>query len=215
MGYDNSLITIALADDHQLFLSGLKRILDESGKFTILHTSRNGIQLLSNLALEMPEIIITDLSMPPGLDGEALVRKIKETYPDSKLIVLSMHNEPSVVIPIMKCDVAAYLLKDMNDSDIVHAIQRVRSEGFYWPEPIQMIMKDGLQAKYGNIVEELSEKEILYLKMLCQEKTTDEIASHFEVSRRTLEYYRRTVMEKIDAKSTTGLVIFALKNGIA
>jgi len=215
MNSNNNVISIALADDHQLFLSGLKRILEESGKFQIIHTSRNGNQLLNNLAVSLPDIIISDLSMPPGLDGEALVRKIKSLYPESKLIVLSMHNDPKIVIPIMKCDVGAYLLKDMNDSDIILAIQRVYQEGFYWPETIQMIMRKGLESNHINPVEELSEKEIEYLRMLCQEKTTEEIASTFDVSRRTLEYYRKSIMDKIDAKSTTGLIVFALRNGIA
>jgi|GEM_PF-1186398 len=214
MSETNGLISISLADDHQLFLSGLRRILEESGKFNILHTALSGNQLLNNLEKEIPEIIITDLSMPPGIDGEALVKKIKKLYPDSRVVVLSMHNEPSVVIPIMKCEVSAYLLKDMNDSAIVSAILRVYQEGFYWPEPIQIIMKEGLLMKQGNLADGLTDKEIIYLRMLCQERTTDEIASYFEVSKRTLEYYRRTVMEKIDAKSTTGMVIFALKNGI-
>jgi DNA-binding NarL/FixJ family response regulator len=208
-------ISVALADDHQLFLSGLKRIIEESGKFKVLHTSRSGSQLLANIALEMPDIIISDLSMPPGIDGAVLVEKIKTLYPNSRLVVLSMHNEPDVVVPIMKLDVAAYLLKDMNDSAIIYALERVWSEGFYWPEPIQQIMRAGLQAKFGNLVEELTEREIEYLKLLCKEKTTEEIAAHLDVSRRTIEYYRKTIMEKIDVKSTTGMVVFAIKNGIA
>lgn len=208
-------ISIALADDHQLFLSGLKRIIEESGQYEVLHTSRSGSQLLSNLERVMPDIIITDLSMPPGIDGAALVGKIKTIYPECRLVVLSMHNEPEKVVPIMKLDVSAYLFKDMNDSAIIHALGKVWSEGFYWPEPIQQIMRAGLQSKFGNLVEELTDREIEFLQLLCKEKTAEEIAAHFDVSRRTIEYYRKAIMDKINVKTTTGLVIFAIRNGIA
>lgn len=212
-------IKIALIDDEPLFVEGLTFLFKNVKNIVVTKTATNGYKLLDDLEntseFNFPDIILVDIQMKP-LDGFDLVEMLKKKYSNIKIIILSSHYKTNVVGHMIKLGVSAFIPKNANKKLLITAIESVYEHGIYFSKSDQemLIQFMGSNSKRSifNNNEELSNREIEVLKLICDEYTSQEIADKLFISKRTVEGHRQKVIDKIGAKNTVGLVIYAIAN---
>ncbi|WP_294230689.1 response regulator transcription factor [uncultured Chryseobacterium sp.] len=217
-----SQIKLALVDDEQLILEAVKMLLSSEKDISVVAMANNGpdfLETLENSAPEdFPHIALVDVQMLP-MNGFELVEILKEKYPDLKIIILSSHYKTTILGYMVKLGVAAFLPKNSNRNAFIEAITMVYKNGiFFTPEDHQMIFSYmNSPTKKRTLFEmddELSDREKEVVKLICQECTNNEIAEKLYISPRTVESHRQRIVEKIGAKNTVGIVIYAIINNI-
>lgn len=209
-------IKVAIADDHALFRAGVKTALAARKDIEMIAEADNGMQLLNLLKHIEPDVILLDIQMPI-MDGITTLPEIRKLYPDVKVIILSMHNDHSMISKLMEVGANSYLTKNSDSETIYQAIKTCFEQEFYFNELTNKALLSGLRHKKVDHMQEdvqLSEKELRVLKLMCEEKTTKEIADIVEISPRTVEAIRDKLKTKTGAKSMAGLVMYAVKNNI-
>ncbi|MEE6127911.1 response regulator transcription factor [Chryseobacterium arthrosphaerae] len=218
----SSQIKIALIDDEQLILEGVKMLLSNEKNISVCLTSDNGPDFIENLgrlsAKEFPDIALVDVQMKP-MNGFELVEILKEKYPELKIIILSSHYKTSILGYMVKLGVSAFLPKNSNKKTFIDAITMVDKNGvFFTAEDHQMLFSYmNSTAKKNSLFEtedELSEREKDVVKLICQELTNNEIGEKLFISPRTVESHRQRILEKIGARNTVGIVIYAIVHNI-
>ncbi len=213
-------ITIAVADDHILFRKGLVALLEDFGFVDKIYEASNGLEMLEVLeyAVPMPEIVLLDLRMPV-MDGVETTEKIKDKYPDIKIVILTMQDDEGLIMHMIEKGVSGYLLKNAEPDELEKALLTLMIKDFYFNQKLSEIVMKGLFTKgrkpKGMYFDSLfSEREIEVLQLICEEYTSAEIADKLNVSRRTVESHRNNLIEKSGAKNAAGLVIYAIRNGL-
>jgi DNA-binding NarL/FixJ family response regulator len=165
-----------------------------------------------------PDVVLLDIQMPI-MDGLTTLPEIKKLYPDVKVIMLSMHNDHSMISKMMEIGANSYLTKESGSDMIYDAIRAVYEQDFFFNDLTNKALLSGLRTK--RIAEasmpadvQLTEKEITILKLMCEEKSTKEIADIVDLSPRTVEAIRDKLKTKTGTKSMAGLVMYAVKAGI-
>lgn len=213
----NAIIKVIIADDHALFRSGVKTALSVKKDVDLIAEADNGMQLLNLLKHMEPDVILLDIQMPI-MDGIATLPEIRKMYPHVKVIILSMHNDHSMISKLMEIGANSYLTKNTDSENIYNAIKTCYEQEFYFNELTNKALLTGLRTKRIEpslpLEANLTEKEVTILKMMCEEKTTKEIADIVDISPRTVEAIRDKLKTKTGAKSMAGLVMYAVKNGI-
>ncbi len=213
----NGTIKVIIADDHVLFRAGVKTALSVKKDVELIAEADNGMQLLNLLKHMEPDVILLDIQMPI-MDGIATLPEIRKLYPHVKVIILSMHNDHSMISKLMEIGANSYLTKNSDPENIYNAIRTCYEQEFYFNELTNKALLTGLRTKRiePSLPQEanLTEKETTILKMMCEEKTTKEIADLVDISPRTVEAIRDKLKTKTGAKSMAGLVMYAVKNGI-
>ncbi|MCW3159965.1 response regulator transcription factor [Chryseobacterium oryctis] len=218
----NSKINIALVDDEQLILEGIKLLLSKEKHISVNLTSINGNDFLENLEKlspeDFPDIVLADIQMKP-MDGFELVEILKTKYPELKIMILSSHYKTGVLGYMVKLGVSAFLPKNSPKQVFIDAINAVYKNGvFFTSEDYSMLssyMNNSQKKKslFDNS-DELTEREKEVVVLICQEFTNNEIAEKLFLSPRTVESHRQRILEKIGAKNTVGLVIYAIVHNI-
>lgn len=218
----SSQIKIALIDDEELILEGVKMLLSKEKNITVTMTANDGNIFLENLEKiskdNFPDIAMVDVQMQP-MDGFELVEILKNKYPDLKIIILSSHYKTSVLGYMVKLGVAAFLPKNSNKKLFIEAVTKVYENGIFFTgkdhEMLLSYMNSSSKKKsLFDMNDELSEREKDVVKLICQELTNHEIAEKLFISPRTVESHRQRAIEKIGAKNTVGIVIYAIVNNI-
>jgi len=211
-------IKVAIADDHALFRAGVKTALSVHKDIKMIAEAENGMQLLTILKHIQPDVILLDIQMPI-MDGISTLPEIKKLYPDIKVIMLTMHNDHSMISKLMELGANSYLTKN-SDADLIHeAIKTVYEQEYFFNQLTNKALIDGLRTKRQAeanlpVDAKLTDKEISILRMICEEKSTKEIADLVDLSPRTVEAIRDKLKVKTGAKSLAGLVMYAVKSGI-
>ena len=211
-------IKVIIADDHVLFRAGVKTAISFHKDIKIIAEADNGMQLLTVLKHIQPDVILLDIQMPI-MDCISTLPEIKKIYPEIKVIMLTMHNDHSMISKLMELGANAYLTKNSDSEVIYEAIKTVYEQEFFFNQLTNKALIDGLRVKRQAeanlpIDAKLSDKEISILRMICEEKSTKEIADLVELSPRTVEAIRDKLKVKTGAKSLAGLVMYAVKSGI-
>lgn len=215
-------IKIALVDDEQLILEGVKLLLSIEKSISVTITSNNGPDFLENLAIlnseEFPDIALIDIQMKP-MDGFELVENLRQKYPALKIIILSSHYKSSILGYMVKLGVSAFLPKNSDKKAFIEAITEVHTKGLYFTsEDYKMLfsyMNNPPKTKsLFDLEDELSDREKEVVKLICEEMTNHEIAEKLFLSPRTIESHRQRILDKIGAKNTVGIVIYAVINDI-
>lgn len=211
------VIKVAIADDHHLFRTGVRTSLSSRKDIQMVAEAENGMQLLNLLRHIKPDVILLDIQMPI-MDGYATLPEIKKLYPDMKVIMLSMINDPSMITRMMEIGANSYLTKESDAEMIYQAIRTCYEEEFYFNDLTNKALLNGLRSKREPEVEvqdvHLTDKEKTILRLMCEEKSTKEIADIVDISPRTVEAIRDKLKSKTGAKSMAGLVMYAVKVGI-
>lgn len=216
------ITNIAIIDDEELILEGVKMLLSTEDSIHVTITSNNGnsfLEILTEIPQEeFPHIALVDIQMHP-MDGFELVEILREKYPDLKIIILSSHYKSSVLGYMVKLGVSAFLPKNSNKLTFIEAIKQVHKNGIYFTKEDHTMLLSYLNDSQKNKAlfetgDELSIREKEVVKLICKELTNQEIAEKLSLSPRTIESHRQRILDKIGAKNTVGLVIFAVVNGI-
>ena len=204
---------ILLADDHQVVIDGLSSLLGKEADLEIAGKAVNGHQLLEILAGKEVDLVITDINMPE-MDGIESTTRIREKYPNLRILALSMHDDPNYITSILQAGANGYLIKNAGRQEVLKAIRMVlNGESYYSQEVTRVVMENVRNPNGGNPVLSEREKEIVCL--ICDEFTTREIAEKLFLSFHTVEKHRKNIIAKLDVRNTAGLVKWAIKSGLA
>jgi DNA-binding NarL/FixJ family response regulator len=212
-------IKIGIADDYKIYRDGLKVGLMADEKFDIILEADNGEDLLSALKTSLPDIVIMDLKMPI-MDGMEATKLIRKNFPSVKVLVVTMYDDDKFIIHLMEMGANGYLLKNAEPEEIRKAIYSVTENGYYFNDLVnkallkKLVIKNQIKPSFKQDIE-LTERELEVLKMICEEKTASEIGREIFLSARSVEGIRQRLIEKIGVRNMAGLVMFAVKSGIA
>jgi DNA-binding NarL/FixJ family response regulator len=212
-------IKVAIADDHKIFRSGVINTLTPYDNINVVFEAEDGEHLLQIMQDQQPDVILMDLKMPK-MDGIQATIKVKEKYPQVKVIILTMYEDDNFIVHLVENGANAYLLKNSEPEEIYEAICTTFDKGFYFNENVNLALlkkvlhknKQQFKPTFKNEVQ-LSDRELEVLKLICNEYTTQEIADQIYLSSRTVEGLRQKLLEKLNVKNTVGLVLYAFRNG--
>lgn len=217
---NDTVICVAIADDHNLFREGLKLIIEGDQGLHLVLESSNGQELLDAIeGMEhKPDVVLLDLKMPVK-DGIETTRELKAEYPEIGVLILTMLDQDDYILHLLDMGANGYLLKNSSATEVQTAIRTVVEKDFYFNQHVSSVMLSGLRRKRKappalNNSSHITEREREVLELLCQENTTSEIAERLFVSVRTVETHRKHLMEKLGAKNTAGIVYRAVKEGL-
>ncbi len=210
-------IRLALADDHNLFRKGVEELIEDFENMDIVASVANGKELIDKLtsAKVLPDVCLLDINMPE-MNGFETAKKIKELWPDIKILEVSVYDSEFNVLGMLRAGAGGYILKDTQPQVLRVAIESLYKNGFYHSELVTgKILHQFMTKPKEQSSVELSENELQFLKHCCSELTYKEIADLMKISHRTIDGYRDQLFLKLNIKSRTGLVLYALKTGIA
>ncbi|NIG56687.1 response regulator transcription factor [Chitinophaga sp. Cy-1792] len=209
-----NIIRIALVDDHHLFRQGLISLLSEYEEISLVFEAANGLEMQEKMrAGAMPQVVLLDINMPLA-DGYASAQWLRQHYPGVHILALSTFEDDKPVIKMLKSGAGGYLLKESRIGDVVSAIKGIHEQGFYLNDLVSGKMLRNLQGHNGtdNPLALLSDNEVRFLQLCCSELTYKEIAAEMKLSPHTIDNYRQELFDKLEIKSRTGLVLFAIRH---
>jgi two-component system, NarL family, invasion response regulator UvrY len=209
---------IVLTDDHSLLRNGLAELVKSQGH-TVLFEADNGNDFIAKLDTKlMPDVVLMDINMPE-MDGFETTQWLKENHPGVQVLALSMYDNETSIIRMLKCGAKGYILKDSEPAELKTAIDDIMSKGFYYSDLVSGKLMHAINKMddetddLKNLVP-LNDRETTFLKYTCTELTYKEIADKMFVSPRTIDGYRDALFEKLHVKTRVGLVMYAIKHGI-
>ena len=214
---NEEVIRLIIADDHVLYRAGVKNALSSKKNIKVIAEADNGSHLLNILKGIQPDVILLDIQMPI-MDGITTLPEIKKLYPHIRVIMLTMMDDQSMITKLMELGANSYLTKTSDSEIIYEAIKTCYEQEFYFNSLTNKALLNNLRQKTPSSIKlqqedaTLSDKEITVLRLMCEEKSTREIAEAVELSPRTIEAIRDKLKTKTGAKSTAGLIMFAVKN---
>ncbi len=209
---------IAIVDDESLFRQGLTMLVEnhEKCKVTLCGEDGNDFLRLLNEADELPDLLLCDLEMP-NKDGVQLTKELAIKYPEIKIVILSSHYEPSLIMKMMEIGASAFMAKNEQPEAFYNTIINVIEKGFHYNDFVIQLIREKMHfgsRKEKQIQLDLSKREKEVLNHLCDQKTNKEIGEMMFISPRTVEGHRKNLLVKTNSKNTAGLIIFAIEHGL-
>lgn len=208
-------IHVVLTDDHQLVRSGLRQLLLEAGGVVVVAEAEDGQQLLELLPSCTPDVLVLDLSMP-GLSGVELLKRLRLSYPQLPVLVLSMHTDPDVVARVLRAGAAGYLSKNCSPAVLVEAVHRTAAKGHY----IDPALVDAVVFRYGSKIDaevaagQLSPRELQVLERIAAGLSLGQIAQELHLSPKTVSTHKMHLMKKLDLRNSVDLLKYAVRHGM-
>lgn len=209
--------SVAVIDDHVLLRSALARLVNTFEGYTVLFEADNGKQLKDRiLQHEVPDIVLLDVNMPE-MDGFETTQWLHKNYPFIKVLVLSMLSDERTLIKMFRLGARGYLLKNTDPDELKRALDAIRNQNVYLSEYVSTKLVTGLNNSADQPTNEpiLNEREREFLRHTCSELSYKEIAEQMHLSPRTIDDYRQSLFTKLKVHSRVGLVMYAIRNGIA
>ena len=208
---------VLLVDDHTLFRQGLRTLLEKHGGFTIVGEAEDGRSAVKIVEELHPDIVVMDIAMK-GLNGIEATRQIRQRFPNTQVVVLSMHLLESYVRQALESGASGYLLKSVAGSELVAALESVRNGGSYFSGPVSRMIVEGYletsRAAKAEKVSVLTPREKEVLQLIAEGNSYKEIASALKISPKTVGQHRDRLMQKLHCRRTAELVKFALREGL-
>lgn len=212
-------IRLLIADDHAIVRSGLSMLLNNQADMDVIGTAADGAEAFTK-ALELrPDIVLMDLSMPPGENGLSATTRLKAEAPEIDILVLTMHDDEEYLFRLLQAGASGYLLKSAADNDLLTAIRTIYSGAAYLhPSATKSLIAEFLQRVHrGEDVEHfqvLTEREQEILTLIAKGYANKDIAEKLIVSVKTVESHKAKIMEKLQMRTRPELVRYALKKGL-
>ncbi len=210
-------IYIGIAEDHDMVRQGLVALLKEEDGIKVLFDVSDGPQLLDRLKSAKPDIVLLDIEMP-FMTGAELFGKLKQGYPNIKIIIISAFSHESAILEYIRKGANSFLPKNSSIEKVVEAIKTVYEQGAYYDNKVSIILAKEIAGSGSNNIpqdQELSDKEISIIKLICQNKSSKEIADQLNLSKKTIDWHRAKIMRKTHSTNITGLIRYAVNNGLA
>jgi DNA-binding NarL/FixJ family response regulator len=206
---------IILADDHALFRSGVRRILEEVPGVEVVGEAADGMELLALLKEMTPDLVILDISMP-RLRGLEAIQEIKTSHPQVQVLILTMHKDEEYLSYALGAGAAGFILKQDADPELLEALTTIRRGKTYLSPAISEVVPDLLRRRQkpdGTPKEVLTHREREILTLLADGKSSKEIGELLFISLRTVQNHRANIMKKLKVKRTTDLIKYAVQKG--
>lgn len=214
-------ISVFIADDHTLYVDALVIALEHYPSLTvkILGTASNGEDLLRQLRLKLPDILLLDLNMPV-MNGLEVIPVLRESYPGLPILVVTKYSDPKFVRECLQVhNVAGYILKTSSLKELTEGMQQVLEGNLYMSKNLQLFPKDLVEEEDETVFDEnflakynLTRRELEILGLIAKAKSNSDIAVHLFISPQTVGAHRKNIMRKLNISSTAGLVRFAIEN---
>ena len=204
--------SIVVVDDHILLSQAIKSLVNTFNDFEVIYTCKNGQDLVDTLAEEeqVPDIILMDVKMPI-MDGIEATVYLRKHYPSIKVLALSVEADERTILRMVRAGAKGYLLKDTEKDVLENALKELIKQGYYHTNTVSELLVKNLE---DDSTMSLKEREIEFIKHACTEMTYNEIADKMFLSPKTIQGYRDSVFTKLNIKNRTGLVLYAIRNGL-
>ena len=209
-------IKVAIADDHKIFRDGIKMALSGKKYLRIIWEAEDGKDLMHKMRIKLPDVLLMDIRMPE-MDGVNAISQLRKEYELVKVIVLTMYDDQEMITKMMEMGANAYLTKTTDPEEIYNAILTCMNDDFYFNDLVNRAVLLKLQQRkppkpYFPAAAGFSEKELKILKLIADDKTTEEISKEVYLSPRTIETIRQNMKTKVGARTIAGLVMYAMRN---
>ena len=206
------MIRVMLADDHQILVDGLRRLIDSTGDMKVVATATDAATAIAAAQQHHPDVLVLDISMPGG--GLEAARRLREMELPTKIVVLTMFAEDRYVMEAVRLGAAGYVLKRSADRDLLEAIRAVAAgEAYLTPAAVRLLLATQ-QSESGRAEPALSPREREVLRFTARGYSNLEIAERLFVSPKTVDTYRSRIMAKLDLHRRSELVEYALGHGL-
>ena len=210
-------IAILMVDDHTVFRSGLKLLLEIKGGFKVVGEAGNGEEALEQVRQLSPEVILMDLAMP-GMDGLTTMLRVQEISPQAKILVMTQYADRAYLLPTLQAGASGYILKSAKSDDLIAAIKIVKEGQMYIdPAVAGTVMEDYRQrinVPKGERTDSLSEREKEILRLVALGHTSREIADQLVINTKTVDTHKGRLKIKLGIKTRAELVAYAFESGL-
>ncbi len=210
-------ISILLADDHVVVRQGLKALLEAETDFHVLGEAADGLEAVQLVERLQPDVLLVDVMMP-GLSGLEATRQVRERFPKTQVVVLSMHSNEAYVLEALRNGAMGYVLKDSDATALVQAVHEAYAGRRYLSPPLSDVIIDAYVNKSRettlDIYDTLTNREREVLHLAAEGRTNADIALRLGISPRTVEIHRTNMMRKLGLHSEHELIRYALRRGI-
>ena len=205
------LTNLFIVDDHQLVVDGLRSLLNNEEKYTIVGCSNQPKEVMEMLAELEVNILLTDINMPE-MSGVELTRNVKKKYPHVKVLALSMFGERQVIKEMLDAGISGYILKNTGKQELLAALEKLaKGQTFFGEEVTQELMKSFKSNEEGS---HLTNREIEIIRLIESELSNKKIADLLFISERTVETHRKNIFRKTGTQSIVGLLKYAYEHKI-
>ena len=208
-------VRIALVDDHTLFRTGLKGLLEQRDDFKVVADVGSGEEFLAQLADLDIDVVFMDISMP-GIDGSEATRRALQQRPNLRIITLSMYGDDHYYKLMVECGASGFLLKDSDIEEVYASVEATIAGDSYFSTALLGMLTRNMSSRIAVDTpadeDALSEREIEILVEVCRGLSNQEIADKLFISKRTVDKHRANILEKTGCKNTANLVVYAIKN---
>lgn len=211
-----SVIRVMLADDHTLVRAGIRALLDNLDGMQVVAEAREGRDALDLIKTHQPDVVLLDIAMP-GLNGLEVTARATREFPNTRVLILSVHANEEYVLQALRAGAAGYLLKDGSPAELELAIKAVvRGETYLSPLVSKHVVAEYVRRVGGEAgpLELLTPRQREILQLVAEGRTTKEIAELLKISVKTVETHRAQLMERLDVHDVAGLVRFAIRIGL-
>ena len=208
-------ITVGIADDERLFVKSLATLINTFPRFKTVIDALSGEDLLHTLetGTVQPDIILLDVNMK-GIDGIETANRISQKFPVIKLAALSMKDDNTTIISMLKAGCCAYLVKDINPDELEKALDEISMKGYYNADAANINYRRLIMQNKKEQSLQLTEREKSFLQLACSDMTYKQIAAQMHLSERTIDGYRDSIFEKFNVQSRVGMAMEAIRRKI-
>jgi DNA-binding NarL/FixJ family response regulator len=211
---------VLIVDDHRVVIEGIKSLLLDQDGFTVVGEALHGGEAVDLVQRHRPDIVIMDISMP-GLDGVAATTRIKESWPDTRIVIYTMHSDNRFIVELFRAGISGHVLKGGAVTDLIEALKAVQAGETYFAAEASRLLWEHLQEAVGqgtqpreNELDRLSPREREVFKLLADGQSIKSIAQTLCISPKTVETHKYSLMEKLDARTVTDLTKLAIRHNI-
>jgi len=205
-------ITLALVDDHRIVIDGLISMLKGHDTFQFAFATTDPREVIDKLREQPVDVLLTDVMMP-GINGTMLAKNVRESFPDIKILALSMSGEGDVINEMINdADISGYVLKNIGKQELIRAIEKIASGNVYFSEDVIEELKRTSMRRKQNEDAHLTDREIEIIRLIEKEYNNRQIAETLFISERTVETHRKNIFRKTNTNSVIGLVKYAYEH---
>jgi DNA-binding NarL/FixJ family response regulator len=208
------LIRVVIADDHGIVRSGLKMLIDRQHDMEVVAEAEDGVAALESTQAQRPDVAVLDVSMP-RMTGLQAAREIRSHVPDTRVLLLSMHDDERYFLEGLEAGAAGYVLKRAADTDLIGAVRTVADgRSFLSDDAQRALMDEWLESGSPEPDDPLTPRELEVVKLIAEAFTNRQIAETLKLSEKTVESHRANVLSKLEMRDRVELVRYAIRRGL-